>query len=125
MNGSIKVSQKHGVNPSLMACFICGKEYGVALMGRLPQDAEAPRKIHQGHCDECEGILKNGGHFFIEVQEGADQKNPYRTGQIWGVTNEAWKRFGMDPKNPVCYIEVSAANKCGLGEHRTKKETPE
>ena len=38
---SIKISQKHGVNPTIPICFWCGKEKNeIALLGKLPGDAE-------------------------------------------------------------------------------------
>lgn len=39
MSKSIKLSPKHGVNPSVTHCECCGKEIGVALFGRLKGDA--------------------------------------------------------------------------------------
>lgn len=53
MSKNIKLSPKHGVNPSLLKCPICGKEYGLALLGRLKGDAEAPKTIEGDLCDEC------------------------------------------------------------------------
>lgn len=54
---SIKVSEKHGVNPSIGICAFCGKESGeVLLLGRLLGDKEAPRQmIANPHepCDTC------------------------------------------------------------------------
>ena len=46
MGKGIKVSPKHGLNPTIPICFWCGKERGeVALLGRLPGDAEAPKNV--------------------------------------------------------------------------------
>ena len=46
---SIKVSEKHGVNPSMEVCFICGQDTGaILLLGRLPGDKEAPRHAATG-----------------------------------------------------------------------------
>lgn len=50
----ITLSPKHGVNPSLLKCPICGKEYGLALFGRLKGDAEAPKQTTGEPCDECQ-----------------------------------------------------------------------
>lgn len=43
----IHLSKKHGVNPSIEICAVCGKGIGVALLGRLKNDAEAPREVCQ------------------------------------------------------------------------------
>ena len=46
MSKGIQVSPKHGLNPTIPVCFWCGKERGeVALLGRLPGDAEAPKNV--------------------------------------------------------------------------------
>ena len=48
MERGIRLSEKHGVNPSVMLCFLCGESYGVALLGKHKDehshDAEAPRE---------------------------------------------------------------------------------
>jgi hypothetical protein len=41
MKDSIRLSEKHGVNPSLMLCFYCGEASGVALLGRLKGDQDS------------------------------------------------------------------------------------
>ena len=68
---SIKLSQKHGVNPALPACLCCGQDVGVALLGQLPGDAKAPRRMTQPgtFCAECEGVMKQGGLMMVEVKD--------------------------------------------------------
>lgn len=50
---SITVSPKYGINPSLLKCPLCGKHTGIALLGKLKGDIEAPRETTGGLCDEC------------------------------------------------------------------------
>ena len=59
---SIKLSKKHGVNPSLDICFFCGESKGVALLGKLPNDAEAPKEIITDYepCNKCKEQWKKG-----------------------------------------------------------------
>lgn len=59
---SLRVSPKHGLNPSLGLCFFCNKAKDVLLLGRLPDDAEAPRQgvYNQEPCDECRGYMDKG-----------------------------------------------------------------
>lgn len=73
MSNSIRLSEKHGVNPSLESCFWCGESMGVALLGRLPNDAEAPRHIMTGY-DECPKCQEQRalGIKFIEVNTTAN-----------------------------------------------------
>lgn len=60
---SIRVSEKHGVNPSMPVCCYCGGDTGeIALLGRLPGDVEAPRKciVSADPCDKCREDWKKG-----------------------------------------------------------------
>lgn len=54
MSKSIKISPKHGVNPSMLQCACCGKDMGIALFGRLKGDAEAPKVIKNDLCEDCQ-----------------------------------------------------------------------
>lgn len=38
MSENIRLSEKHGVNPSITICPICGKETDIALLGKLKGD---------------------------------------------------------------------------------------
>lgn len=40
----IHLSKKHGVNPSIEICAVCGKGIGVALLGRLKGMQRLPAK---------------------------------------------------------------------------------
>lgn len=87
----IRLSEKHGVNPTLVICFYCNKENGeLALLGQLPGDAEAPRKaaIDQVPCGACKKLMEMGV-ILISVDEAKteDQRNPYRTGG-WVVVRD-------------------------------------
>lgn len=105
MTKGIKLSPKHGVNPSILHCICCGKEYGIAMLGRLKGDQEAPRDISKGLCDDCEGVLKQGGAMFIEVLDGETGNNPHRTGRIIGVSKAFKERNHLE--HPIMYLERS------------------
>ena len=63
MSKSIRLSPAHGVNPTIPVCFWCGNEKNeVALMGKLPNDAEAPRNaiIDYEPCDACKARMEKG-----------------------------------------------------------------
>ena len=111
----IKVSEKYGVNPSVDTCFICGKETDVVLFGTSYKDkngktAEAPRKVCTGQlCDNCQKVIDEGGIFFIAVKDGESGNNPYRTGQIGALKEEAVQRIFPDfPYKKINYIEENA-----------------
>lgn len=80
------LSPKHGVNPSMVKCIVCGKEYSIALFGRLKGDVEAPREIYEGLCPDCQKIIDDGNTFIIEVEKY--EENPYRTGRLIAIKKE-------------------------------------
>ena len=93
--GSITLSPKHGVNPSLAVCFYCGKDSGtIVLPGRMKGDAEAPRRAVWGMepCKECAGYMAQG-IILISVRSGPPDRNPYRTGGWVVVRDEAVRRM--------------------------------
>lgn len=61
---SIRLSPKHGVNPSMPICFFCGEETGeIALLGKINKaDDEAPRHILLDYepCPKCQEVFKQG-----------------------------------------------------------------
>lgn len=87
MAKGITVSQKHGVNPTMLICPICHHETGcLALLGKLKGDAEAPRySLDSQPCDDCRGVIETGGVMLIEVKDGSTEQNPKRTGYVVGV----------------------------------------
>lgn len=90
---SIKLSKEHGVNPSVFHCFWCGREMGIALFGRLPKDAEAPRStvINYAFCEHC---LKDMamGVTFIEATPTPNWEGQPRFGQ--GYPTGRWAVIG-------------------------------
>ena len=104
---AIHLSKKHGVNPSIEICAVCGKGIGVALLGRLKNDAEAPGEVCLGNlCDTCQGVVDAGGTLIIETVDGEPcSKNPTRTGRIVGITHEAAERL-FHSHAPVAYMDI-------------------
>lgn len=56
MSKDIKLSPKYGFNPTVCKCFWCGNDIGVGLLGKLPNDAEAPRDavVSYDPCEDCQ-----------------------------------------------------------------------
>ena len=102
---SILLSPKHGVNPSITHCEICGKEIGIALLGKLKDDAEAPKDVAIGLCDDCQKVMDAEGVIVIEVRDGETGNNPYRTGRLVGMSKDWKERVNIE--HPVCYMEQS------------------
>jgi hypothetical protein len=106
--GSITLSPKHGVNPSVLHCECCGKKYGIGLAGRLKDDAEAPKDVMYGFCDDCQKVIDQGGVMIVEVADGEGEKNPknpYRTGRIVGCSKQYKERNKIT--TPMIYMEQS------------------
>ena len=72
MGKDVTLSKKHGLNPSMAICPICGKAEGIALSGHIKGDEEAPRYIHGDICDECKARVVDNKCFVISV--GEDQR---------------------------------------------------
>tara|TARA_Y100000592_G_C5376392_1_gene271188 strand:+ start:122 stop:493 length:372 start_codon:yes stop_codon:yes gene_type:complete len=93
---SIRLSEKHGVNPSIHVCYFCQKsEDGeIVLAGRLPGDKKAPHRAswHEEPCAECRGYMKQG-IILISVRDGEPRGNPYRTGGWCVVREDAVRRI--------------------------------
>ena len=119
MSKGIRLSPKHGVNPSLGMCWICGEANGeVILAGRLKDDVEAPRQgVWDRHpCPTCAGWMQQGV-ILIRVKDGS-QADPYRLGSLSVVKDEAIACIFNDPaptlKSRVAYVEDAAWQKIGL-----------
>jgi hypothetical protein len=146
----IMVSEKHGVNPSLMRCPCCGKDTGVALLGRLPNDAEAPRQIPDVEpCEACRAeftryktlgfvcyILQSGAQAEMDriKDEDRHKSEKYRRRVTpwlfyYGVSVlklEAAQRLftNMDLSHGCAWIEYTLAKQIGLIKESAKTESP-
>ena len=111
----VRISKEVGIIPSMVSCFICGKETNIILFGTSYKDengktAKAPMKTCTGQlCDDCQKVIDDGGIFFIAVKDGESGNNPWRTGQIAALKEEAVQRMFPDfPYKKVNYIEETA-----------------
>ena len=117
MSESIKISPKHGVNPSIQKCFWCQKEMGLVLFGKMKDDAEAPKYVTLDYvpCDECKAKWEKG----IAVIEAAHEpfyenqpewgKDAYPSGRMMVVKREAMQQ--MLSGNPDLCEAVMEAGK--------------
>jgi len=93
MSKNIKLSPKHGVNPSMQLCFFCGECKGIALMGKInKKDPEAPREcvMDLEPCDKCKEKYKNATlvvEVTINKNDPLDNFKP--TGRYVAVKKEA------------------------------------
>lgn len=98
MSKGIRVSEKHGVNPTIPICAFCGKEKNeIVLLGRLPGDAEAPRTaiVNYEPCDECKAQWAQGvviievSRFPLTEGQPPISNGAYPTGRVAVVREEA------------------------------------
>ena len=101
MSKGIKISPKHGLNPTIPVCFWCGKQKNeIALMGHMKDDIEAPKNMVLDYvpCEECQKHMAMG----VAVLEASDhpntegqppmQKGVYPTSRFVVVTTECADR---------------------------------
>lgn len=101
----IKLSRKHGVNPSIDHCFVCGTDIGIVLFGRIKDDKEAPRNCCTGNlCKDCEEKLKT----HVAVIEMKSKTNPERTGRVAFVSR---KNIIIENIN-IAYMTQEEFTKC-------------
>ncbi len=125
---NIRLSEKHGVNPAIPKCFFCGEDKNeILLLGKLKDDAEAPRGAVFNHepCDKCNGYMEQGVILISvdEAKSASDMKNPYRTGG-WCVVSDNFVKRVVTPqelqdtilKQRVAFIPDEAWELLGLKE---------
>ncbi len=119
MSAGIKVSPKHGVNPTIPICFWCGEEKGeIALLGKLPGDAEAPRNMVLDYepCECCRAKMAMGFTLMeatnspnengrVEAQEGV-----YPTGRFMVIKKDVALRAFGDIGSDKAYVDVTTFN---------------
>jgi len=126
------LSRRYGVNPTLPVCFFCMRETGeVALLGRLPNDAEAPRQAVLDHqpCDECKKWMQRG-IILISVADNTESgDDPTRTGGWCVVKDEALRDIITPPellidilKKRVAFVPDEAWDAIGLPREPTEGE---
>lgn len=116
----IRLHPEYGVNPSMLQCFACGGDAGIALLG-YNGGKEAPTKMctHDSVCQKCEEHMRLGV-ILIETRDGERGDNPFRTGRQWVVSEDFIQRtFEKDMadhclKRRLAFIEKSTADMFGF-----------
>ena len=104
----IHLHSKHGVNPTMVACYYCGEPKEIMLVGaRVKQfkeaglaseDEEMNQKItiDQEPCDDCKKHMEIGIILISVKDDETDMCNPYRTGKMVVMKEDAIKRILKD-----------------------------
>lgn len=120
MSRGIRVSDKHGVNPSLEICFWCGESKGVILCGRLKGDAEAPHEmvINLEPCDACKKKFAQG----VQLIEVTDDGSRFNDNEAFAIKAEGGKTVWPTGRYVVMRPEALKNGKPG-GKALCDKET--
>lgn len=108
-------------------CPVCGKEHdgpivmNTVLTEHLAKKTEALHKKVIGFmkepCDECRSKLPKGiGSWIIIVDESksTSKTNPYRTGQLFGVTRDYSEKLLEGKYNEIIYMDYKVAEQLGF-----------
>lgn len=118
MSNEVKLSPKHGVNPTIPICFWCGKEKNeVALLGQInKEDSEAPRRVIMDYepCEQCKELFSMGIHIIGVSTEpivetmfpivNDDNIKLYPTGSMF-VSTEEWVTSFLTANNQQSMLE--------------------
>lgn len=117
MTKDLKLSENHGLNPSMDICYWCGKSKAIILAGLLPDDIEAPREVITSYdpCDECSEKFGQGVHVIEVTPIGKDGQPPmqnvndqpvYPTGQSFVISKDSDFILGNKIDSPVVLIDT-------------------
>ena len=117
--------RKDPIGIALTKCFYCGKDKDLVINTRLhPAMASRVEQmngkvIDKEPCEECKKLMKQG-IMFCSVRDGESGDNPYRTGKLVVVKDEAVKRmvdadlYNKLAKSRFAFIEDSVWEQIGL-----------
>ena len=73
---SLKLSEKYGLNPTILKCMMCGAETNeIALCGKVTnkdkEEVQMPMHSNVGLCGTCKEFLEEGVGFIADNQDRA------------------------------------------------------
>lgn len=104
---SLRLSKKHGLNPSLLVCPICGKDVGIALLGANGGKKAPYQMISMELCDYCKQKVKEGNIFILSAKQTSDGIK--LTGAYMIIPND-YLNIPISSKG-ICFMEESEFNK--------------
>ena len=124
MSNSIRLSPKHGLNPSISVCFFCGEDKNeIILPGKLKGDAEAPRRAVYNYepCEKCKENMAVGITLVGVVTEQPEDNRPeiskglYPTGRWYVITEDCTRQLLQADSNLL--ENVLKNRKCLIDDH--------
>lgn len=124
MSTGLKLSPKHGLNPTISVCFWCGEEKGeIALLGHIGgkgEDIEASMRtvIDYEPCPHCLAKM-DAGFTVVEATTSPNdttgvpiQDGIYPTGRFVVIKPEAAHRiFRLEESMTKCFLEAEIFQK--------------
>lgn len=113
--GSISLHPKHGLNPTIPACFYCGKDKDmIALLGaEYKEEAPMHMVIDIEPCDQCKEKYADYT-LLVEVKSHDDylsaqrrKKHPQPTGRWCAIRKEC---LNIAEPSPVAYVGPETMN---------------
>ena len=104
---SLRLSKKHGLNPSLLVCPLCGNDVGIALLGANGGKKAPYRMTSMDLCDNCKQKVEEGNTFILSAKQTPNGIKP--TGAYMLVPNDCLN-VPIPPKG-ICFMEESEFNK--------------
>lgn len=104
MAKSIRISPKHGLNPSICKCFWCGQAKNeLALLGRLRGDTEAPGTIiaDMVPCDTCQENMAKGIALLAVTDKPVLENQPIATQDATGRPMYYYPQYLVTTENFV------------------------
>lgn len=108
---NITLSPKHGLNPTMGQCYLCGEASGeIAMLGRYKErnakgevinyDAEAPRRmvLNKQPCPKCKEYMQQGIILIGCTSEPKPNEEPNRSGHFL-VVKEDWVKRSVQPQS--------------------------
>lgn len=117
---SLRLHPKHGVNPTVSQCIVCGGDRNELVLLGAAYKEEAPMKMITTiePCDECKKKYLKDGVLLVEAEQttgprGKTQNHP--TGTLSVIRDEAFRRiFDVPvPKDKICYVEIGVLQMIG------------
>lgn len=107
----------------MMNCFFCGEAKGVVLDTKLRNSLPREGCYDKEPCDKCSGLMSKGVMFIsVKEERSPDMQNPYRTGKLCVIKDEAVMRMRIHPeellndiiKQRICFVPDEVWSALGL-----------
>jgi len=102
----IRLSEKHGLNPSLQKCFYCGNHKGILIPGRIKGDQKMPMEVITDlePCEKCPDQIQHPEKYNAVILIEADKKEG-PTGRFVVLRDSIVSKEEIEEKGRTLFIE--------------------